>query len=69
MKAKDYMVDGGDGREVFCSTLREATKVAEKLSREQKRGIYIYRWVRPDRWSDLEIDDNWVKYVERSPIE
>lgn len=68
MKKIDYMIDGGDGEEIICNTLREAKKVAADLSRKQKRGIYIYRWYR-GTCDDMEMDDNWCCYVERAPIE
>lgn len=68
MKRTDYVVDGGDGGEVICRTLREAKKVAADLSRKQKRGIYIYRWYKGS-CDDMEMDDNWCSYVERAPIE
>lgn len=59
MKMVDYMVDGGDGEEEFCNTKQEAIKIAQQLANEKNEAILIYRWARPDRYSDFEIDEGF----------
>lgn len=60
----DYMIDGGDGEEEFCNTKREAIKIAQQLANEKNETIPIYRWTRPDRYSEPEIDEGFRLYIE-----
>jgi hypothetical protein len=64
MKMVDYVVDGGDFREEVYDTKRQAIKRAQELANEKKETMSIYRWVRPDRDSDLELDEGYRLYIE-----
>ena len=57
MKMVNYVVDGGDGNEIICDTKQQAIKIAQTLANKTGEIIPIQRWFRPDRDSDLEIDD------------
>ena len=59
MKMVDYVADGGDGNEIICNTKQQAIKVAQMLANETGETIPIQRWFRPDRDSDLELDDSF----------
>ena len=60
----DYVVDGGDCEEEIYDTKRQAIKRAQELADEKKESIAIYRWFRPDRDSDLELDEGFRLYIE-----
>ena len=64
MKMVDYVVDGGDGEEEIYGTERQAIKRAQELANEKKETMPIYRWVRPNRDSDLELDEWYRLYIE-----
>lgn len=64
MKMVDYMVDGGEMEEEFCDTKQEAIKIAQQLANKKNKTISIYRWARPDKYSDLEIDEGFRLYIE-----
>ena len=64
MKMTDYVVDSGDGEEELCNTKQQAIKQAQKLANERKETITVYRWFRPDRDSDLELDEGFRLYVK-----
>ena len=64
MKMVDYVVDSGDGEEEIYGTERQAIKRAQELANEKKETMPIYRWVRPDMDSDLELDEWYRLYIE-----
>lgn len=64
VKMVDYVVDGGDFREEIYDTKRQAIKRAQELANERKETITIYRWFRPDRYSELELDESFRLHVE-----
>lgn len=55
----DYVVDGGDGEEELYNTKREAIRAARRLAKEQGRPIDIWRWTRPTRDDDMELDEGF----------
>jgi hypothetical protein len=55
----DYVVDGGDGEEELYNTKREAVRAAQRLAKEQRRPISVYRWSRPTRDDDMELDEGF----------
>lgn len=55
----DYVVDGGDGEEEIYNTKREAIRAARRLAKEQGQPIAIYRWTRPTRDDDMELDEDF----------
>lgn len=60
MRMVDYVVDGGDGEEELFPTKREAVRAAQKLAKEQGQPITIFRWTRPTRDDDMELDE-WFR--------
>jgi len=59
MKMVDYVVDGGDGEEELYDTKREAIRAAQRLAKEQRRPIDVFRWFRPTRDDDMELDEDF----------
>lgn len=60
----DYVVDGGEYEEELFATKREAMKRAQQVANEKGEPIYVYRWARPDRESDMELDEGGITIVE-----
>lgn len=58
------MVDGGIDAEEIYATERQAIKRAQELANKKKETVPIYRWARPDRDSDLELDEWYRLYIE-----
>jgi hypothetical protein len=64
MKLVDYVVDNGDGQEELYSTKREAISAAKRLAKETGEPIPIYRWHRPSKYDDMEIDEGFRLTIE-----
>ena len=64
MKLVDYIVDNGDGQEELYLTKREAISAARRLAKETGEPISIYRWYRPSRYDDMEIDEGFRLTIE-----
>lgn len=64
MKLVDYIVDGGDGAEELYDTKREAVRAAQRLANELRQPIDVWRWSRPTRDDDMELDEGFRLTVE-----
>lgn len=60
MKMVDYTIDGDE----ICDNKSIAIKRAQKRANEKHQPMLIQRWARPDRYSDLEIDENFTMWVK-----
>ena len=64
MKLVDYIVDNGDGEEEIYPTKREAIRAAKRYAREKGEPAAVYRWFRPTRDDDMELDEGFRLTVE-----
>lgn len=64
MKLVDYIVDGGDGAEELYDTKREAVRAAQRLANELRQPIDVWRWSRPARDDDMQLDEAFRLTVE-----
>ena len=64
MKLVDYIVDNGDGEEEIYPTKREAIRAAKMYAKERGEPVAVYRWFRPTRDDDMELDEGFRLTVE-----
>lgn len=64
MKLVDYIVDNGDGEEEIYQTKREAIRAAKRHAIEKGEPVAVYRWFRPTRDDDMELDEGFRLTVE-----